>query len=124
MPLDIPDIRYEERDCYLFALVSGEEDSLEVTISYFRDVIDECERRGLEKLLIVEEFPNQLSTMDMYEAIEAISEMVSSPLKIAFVDRHADHDDLNRFGETVGVNRGLNGRVFASTEEAEAWLRS
>ena len=63
------------------------------------------------------------SHMLEFNLIKAIAEMVTFPLKIAFYDREAEHMDLNFFGETVAVNRGVDGRVFGSLEEAENWLK-
>jgi hypothetical protein len=50
--------------------------------------------------------------------------MIKQPLKIAFVDRKTDQNQLNRFGETVAVNRGVHGRLFTDVSEAEIWLLS
>jgi hypothetical protein len=118
------EIRYEEREGYLHAYISGEEDSVASALEYWRRVIAECRRRGLKALLVEESFPNQLSTMDMYTVTSAIPEMGSRGLKIAFVDKEAGHSELNMFGETVAVNRGIHGRVFPSAEKAAAWLIS
>jgi len=117
-------IRYQEHEGYLHAFISGEEDSLECSLEYWRRVIDECHRRGLKSLLVEESFPNQASTMEMYNITSALPGMGSQGLKIAFVDREADHSELNMFGETVAVNRGVFGRVFRTAEEAAAWLKS
>lgn len=35
---------------------------------------------------------------------------------------YSDHEDLLRFVETVGVNRGFNVRLFRSGDAARAWL--
>jgi hypothetical protein len=45
-------------------------------------------------------------------------------VKIAFVDRHPDHHELNLFGELVSTNRGLFCKVFRDLKEGEAWLVS
>ena len=72
--------------------------------------------------MVEEEFPNQLSTIEVYTLIEAIVEMITSPLKIAFVDRSTEQNDLNLFAETVAVNRGIIGHVFSEMTNAEKWL--
>ena len=33
-------------------------------------------------------------------------------IKVAFVDKYIEQQDLNQFGELVAVNRGINGKVF------------
>jgi hypothetical protein len=50
--------------------------------------------------------------------------MLTGPLKIAFLDRKAEHNELNLFGETVAVNREVYGRVFSDIGEAEKWFRA
>ena len=118
------EIRYKECEGYLHAFISGEEDSVASSLEYWRRVIAECRKRGLNALLVEENFPNQLSTMDVYTVTSAISEMGPRDLRIAFVDDNLEHRELNLFGETVAVNRGVSGRVFQTPEDAAAWLKS
>ena len=121
---DVAEIRFEERSDYLYAFISGKKDSLPIALEYWQRVIDECYRRGFKKLLVEEDFPNQISTMEMFAVTSAIPQMVSTYLRIAFVDRRAEHDDLNVFGETVALNRGVDCHVFAELSDAENWLKS
>ena len=61
--------------------------------------------------------------MDVFNLIVEMAKTITFPLKIAFYDREAEHLDLNLFGETVAVNRGVDGHVFADLQQAEAWLQ-
>ena len=45
-------------------------------------------------------------------------------IRVAFVDRHIEQQELNQFGETVANNRGLHSKTFINLEEAEKWLLS
>ena len=121
---EVADIRFEDREGYLYAYVSGEWDSLVISKEYFHRVIEEAYKRESKKLLIEENFPNQLSLTEIYTLTVAISKMLKTPLKIAFVDRMAEQNQLNMFGETVAVNRGVYGKVFSHIREAEEWLKS
>jgi hypothetical protein len=118
------EIRYQEHEGYLHAFISGEEDSVDSALKYWRLVIDECRKRRLKALLVEENFHNQLSIMDIFTVTSAIPKMNTRGMKIAFVDMEEEHNKLNLFGETVAVNRGVVGRVFPTTEEAVAWLKS
>jgi hypothetical protein len=118
------EIQYQECEGYLHAFIKGKKDSVAAALEYWQCVIDECKRRGFRALLVEEDFPNQLSTVDIFTITSAIPGMGSTGLKIAFVDRKAEHNELNLFGESVAVNRGVFGRVFPTLEEAAAWLRS
>ena len=115
-------IQYQNCEGYLYAFISGEQDSLESALKYWQRIINECHERRFHALLVEENFPNQISTAEMFQLTSAISEMGSRGLKIAFVDKNAAHNELNLFGETVAVNRGVSGRVCTSREEAAAWL--
>ena len=117
------EIQYQECEGYLHAFIKGKKDSVAAALEYWQCVIDECKRRGFNALLVEEAFPNQLSIMDMFTVTRAIPRMGSIGLKIAFVDRETEHSELNLFGESVAVNRGVFGRVFPTLEEAAAWLR-
>ena len=118
------DIRFENREGYLYAYVSGEWDSLVISKEYFHRVIEEAYKRESKRLLIEENFPNQLSLTEIYTLTVEISKMLKTPLKIAFVDRMAEQNQLNMFGETVAVNRGVYGRVFSEIRQAEEWLKA
>jgi hypothetical protein len=116
------EITFKDRGEYLFAEVTGEKDTLDVSLAHGRRVIDECAARDLRKVLIEEKFPNQLSAIDVYSLMTEVSRMVASRIAIAFVDREAAHEELNLFGETVATNRGATGKVFSTTEAAKRWL--
>jgi hypothetical protein len=118
------EVSFEERSGYFYAYVFGEEDTFAVSQAYWKQVINECYRRGYEKLLVEENFPNQLSPTELFTLILSILELLTKPLKIAFVDRKTEQNDLNMFAETVAVNRGILGRIFIDVPHAEEWLKS
>ena len=121
---DVMNIRFENRNHYLYAFFSGKRENLRDTIKFWQSAIDECNKQAYKKLLIEQDLPNPLSTLDTYQLIEAILKMPMSHIKVAFVDRDVEQNEMNMFGETVAVNRGGVGRVFTGLSEAEAWLIS
>jgi len=66
---EVGDIRFEDRYGYLYAFVTGEKDSLSVSLKYWQRVIDESVKRGYKRLLVEEEFHNQVSMIDMYGGV-------------------------------------------------------
>lgn len=42
--------------------------------------------------------------------------------KVAHVDMNTSDLELNRFGENVAANRGLQIRSFSNAADAEAWV--
>ena len=116
-------IHLEERDGYLYAFVSGENDSLEVSLAYWQKVVGACKQRGFDKLLVEEDFHNQVPLTDMFELCARIADMIApGGLRIAFVDRELAHQDLNEFGQTVAMNRGIRVRLFTDARTAADWL--
>lgn len=118
------EIRFEKKSDYIYVFVTGREDSVEVSLCYWKEIVEECIGLGIKAVLIEEDFPNQISATDIYGAMTEIAKMVPTGLRVAFVDRRTEQHDLNLFAETVAVNRGAVGRVFGSVESAREWLRS
>jgi hypothetical protein len=89
------------------------------------DVRVACAERGCTAILVEEDLAGPgLPMLDLYQIVEAGGESSRSLLRIAYVDVQQQARAGNaRFVETVARNRGFNLRTFATTTEAEAWLR-
>lgn len=116
-------VGYEDRDGYLFASVSGETDTVATSLAYWNEVAREAERRGHSRILVVEDFKTVAPAADVFEVASQLPQIVGR-LKVAFVDRNLEELEMNMFGETVAVNRGVYGRVFRDEEAAIRWLVS
>jgi hypothetical protein len=117
-------LEFEERAEYLYAYISGESDSLDISRRYWREIADECRRIKCGKVLIVEDLKEVVSTMDAFQISSEIPNMGFFGVRIAFVDRYIEHSSINEFGEIVATNRGLHGKVFNNLDQAEKWLLS
>ncbi len=115
-------IQYEYHEKYIVALVSGEKDSLDVSLMFWKEIFDECESRKIKKVLIIENFKNDISAIDMYILGEKLIEMAPKNMMAAFVDNQLSQLEMNKFTETVIYNRGGKGKAFANRKEAEKWL--
>lgn len=115
-------IQFEYRDKYLFALVSGEKDSLEVSLQFWKEIFDESEAKNYKRILVTENFRNNISAIDMYILGEKMVEMAPRNISAAFVDSQIQQQEMNKFTETVIYNRGGRGKIFGDIEEAEKWL--
>ncbi|HEX2394710.1 MAG TPA: hypothetical protein VHI78_05150 [Bacteroidales bacterium] len=123
MPQEKPyNIQFEYHDKYIVALVSGEKDSLEVSLMFWKEIFDECEANKIKRVLIIENFRNDISAIDMYILGEKLIEMAPKNMMAAFVDNQLQQLEMNKFTETVAYNRGGKGKAFASRKEAEKWL--
>jgi hypothetical protein len=121
-PTDLYTIEFEHRPKYLYASVSGKDDSLEITRSYWQEMLDECRKHGFDKLLVEENLEGSLSMQEVYEFASEYAQMGFREILVAFVDRYPEQRQLNRFGELVATNRGGRIRVFDSVTDAKQWL--
>lgn len=115
-------LTFERRGGYLYAYVEGEEDSYEISHDYWKEIADECKANRYKKVLIVEDIVENGSIAEAYQLCSEFPQMGYAGMKVAFVDRYAEHAEENAFGELVAVNRGINAKIFNSQDEAEAWL--
>jgi hypothetical protein len=115
-------IEFEHRPEYLYAYVSGEHDSLAISLAFWREIADECRRVQTKKLLVEEEIEEAVSMVEMYKIASEIAQIGFRNISIAFVDRFLEQRDINEFGEMVATNRGIHGKYFNDFNEAEKWL--
>ena len=118
------EIQLEDRPGYLYAFVSGPKDSVDVSIRCAEQIGKEAKKRGTRKILIEEDFPNDLSTTETFDVCSKAPSIYQLGTTIAHVDRNAEQHETNVFGGAVAYNRGLVNRTFATVEEAEKWLTS
>ena len=117
-------LTFEYRPQYLYAFVAGEKDSYEISKQYWQEIADECQISGIKKVLIEEDLVENVSMADMYQFCSEIPQLGFFGIRVAFVDRRQDQQQLNQFGETVATNRGLLSRVFSNFDDGERWLLS
>lgn len=115
-------IAFHTHEKYLEAIVSGERDSLDVSIMFWHDIFEMSEARNFKRILASENFQNDISAIDMYILGEKLCEMAPKNVFVAFVDEQLQQLEMNRFAETVAYNRGGQGKVFSNRKEAEKWL--
>ena len=116
-------LRFEQKDGYLYAFVTGPKDSLQIADEYWKRIHAKAVELESDRVLVEEDFPNQVSTAEMFQGAETIAEMFRGLAKVAHLDQRVSDMSLNRFGETVAANRGLLARVFNNRNDAEKWLK-
>jgi len=117
-------LEFDEKPDYLYAYVSSDKVSLDVSRQYWREIADQCQQTKCRKVLIVEDIKESVSTTETYQMASEIPGMDFSGIKIAFVDQYIEQHAVNEFGALVSTNRGLNIKLFNTVEEAEKWLLS
>lgn len=117
------DLVFDERDGIIHAFVTGPHDSYELARDYYTRIYEKAKFTGHKKVLVEEDFPNQISMSDMFKSAVFVQKVFVPPFQIALVDRSVNDKELNEFGELVAQNRGIHGKIFNRIEDAEEWLR-
>lgn len=112
----------EPRANYLYVHVSGETDSLEISLQFWKEIRDLSRRHNALRLLVLENFQNTLDIIDIYALNNRVSQMGFFNTRIAFVDEQEGNTESNSMAERIAAIRGLHLRIFPTVEEAENWL--
>ena len=118
------ELRFEQREHYLYAHVKGEHDSVAISTAYWTDIAQRCQEIDARRLLVVEDLAERAQVLDVYEIAAGLVALGFSRIRIAFVDLQLEELPMMLFGETVARNRGIDGRVFRDIASAAAWLES
>lgn len=109
----------ERRNGYLY-LKYSEPYLLEKFIAISKQVYNICLAENYRKVLVdVSNMPGKVRTMERFTIGVEGALLFRDKVKIAVLYRP---EEIDKFAETVGVNRGLNGRVFSDMDQALIWL--
>jgi hypothetical protein len=117
-------ILFEDRPHYLIANVRGREDSLEVSVAYWQQVLAECRRRRADRVLVVDEIDGE--PMGPAFLAQLVARMAGSGLesiRVAFVELVSAHVPLMEHGQILAMEQGFQARVFSRMDDADRWLR-
>jgi len=117
-------LRYENRPGYLFAHVTGPDDSYEITLAYWLAIAQECQRRGVKQLLVLDELTAAPATLDELDRlIDGLVGVGFEGMRVAFVEPHHERVALVEHAEMKARDLGYTARVFGEERAAEVWLR-
>jgi predicted GNAT superfamily acetyltransferase len=117
-------IVFENYPTYLYALVHGEAYGYEVLTAFLKQIADEVNARGFNQVLIEENISAGATKEDVYRVASEMPEMGFAGIRIAYVDRFLDQEEVNEFGRDVAVHNGIDVRLFNDQEMADRWLNS
>jgi hypothetical protein len=118
------ELRFTDRGDYLYAAVKGDQDSAEITLAYWREIVAECARRGVTRLLVCDDLHGEPATpQDFSRLSAALRGSGLESVRIAFHEPVSAHLRLVEHGELAFREAGFTLRVFGSEQEAELWLR-
>ena len=115
-------IVYESYPTYLYALVHGETYGYEVLTAFLKEIADECKARGFDQVLIEENISAGATKEDAYRVGSELPELGFSGIRMAYVDRFLEQEEVNEFGRDVAVHNGIDVRLFSDQEMADRWL--
>ncbi|HEY0657310.1 MAG TPA: hypothetical protein VGD05_02495 [Pyrinomonadaceae bacterium] len=113
-------IEFEDREEYLYVLVSGEQLSSEIAKQYWEEIAKERVKLKRSKVMVEKNFTQSVSMAEMYDMGVKLSDNFKRK-KIAFLDRYGN-GEVNDFGQMVAQNQGVKIKVFTNIAEAERWL--
>jgi hypothetical protein len=116
------DYVFEKNDNYMTLVISGEYDKNDF-LSYPKLILEKCENENVDKILV--DGSNlrgtNIPTMDRFFIAENIANLLRARVKLAVV---WPKEHINRFAETVAVNRGSSMIVVDTIDAAHQWLLS
>lgn len=114
---------FEDRSTYLYAEVSGPSDSFEISMAYWTAIAEQVHARGSRRLLVLERLGQYHGERDMTLMIDSIIALGFENVRVAFVDAFVEDLPIVEQGEILAMERGIEGRVFGSVQQADRWLR-
>ncbi|MEO6103525.1 MAG: hypothetical protein ABIP44_07795 [Pseudoxanthomonas sp.] len=114
-------ICFDDEPGYLRAYVFDGIDSLEVSLSMWRILTDECEATSSKQLLVVEDLHGTVEPAGIAVLVDAVSRRGMSELRVAFVELREDIQSAE-LGEILATERGMTIRAFSQESDARRWL--
>lgn len=113
---------FEEYPDYLFALVHSEEYGYEILTGFLKEIADRCKELGYKQVLIEENISASTSKEDAYRVACEMPELGYAGIRVAYVDRFSEQDEINEFGKDVAIDNGIDVRIFKDQADAHEWL--
>jgi hypothetical protein len=118
-------LQIEQRDDFLYAYYEAEKDSFDLSNALWKEISVKMKQHQLSKILVIENIKNKPnSVMEMFSIINSAVRFGFAGKTIAFVDLVEEHYALNKFGENLAFNLGVNAKLFKTKTEAETRLKS
>jgi hypothetical protein len=115
-------IVYENYPTYLYALVHGEAYGYEVLTGFLKEIADEVRARGFDRVLIEENISAGATKDVAFRVASELPQLGFTGIRIAYVDRFLEQEEVNEYGRDVAVHNGIEVRLFDDQEMANRWL--
>jgi hypothetical protein len=118
------ELHFEHRPGYLYAHVSGSQDSFVIRLGFWNEVAAEVRRTQAQCLLVLDDLQGVPPRID--ELARVIYEMKDKGLegvRIAYIEPDAAFMSLMEMAEVIARECGFLPHVFGDEEEGVRWLR-
>ena len=107
---------------YLRVRVTAQ-DNYETSLKFFKELAKACEAYKCRNILAISD-STPLETMEAYDHAEILREAgFTIKHRIAWVEKNAKAREMDKFIETVLVNRAvIQVKIFSDESEAKQWL--
>ena len=114
-------ICFDDEPDYLRAYVFDGTDSMEVSCAMWQMLAAECEAKGAERLLVLEDLMSTVEVAGIEDIVVAMEQAGMARYRCAFVELRDDIQG-NELGEIMCRERGITIRVFVQEPQARRWL--
>lgn len=117
-------LKIQNLGSYLHVIVEGDTTAKDIA-DYLAEVREKCIEFHCPNVLIEENLAGpSIGFFAVYGIVTKVCLEAASVIRhVAYVDINPEHKkEINKFAETMAVNRGMNIRLFETIREAENWL--
>ena len=105
---------------YLHVVVGGLKVTPEIALDYWKEIIDECDNKGISKILLEHNFVEMISMPEMLKIIGPVADLLEGRT-LAFLDRFG-HYETPEAGKKILRNHDVKMQLFHDLHEADKWL--
>lgn len=114
-------IDFKMRRGYLFAKVTSDSMSLDISIACATDIAKKSTECGTKNILLLRDVQGTMPDSDLFLASTHLIDLTKGK-RVAFVNPYPEIAEDLEFAVRIGTNRGAVHRLFGSVESAEKWL--
>ena len=115
------ELTFERRPGYLYALIRAADIDRPTALAYLREIAEEAERLGCDRVLLERDIPVMLPEADLFFTTHDFFEMMTGR-KVAFINPHFPIAEDMDYAVGIASSRGAHFRLCSDVAGAEQWL--
>lgn len=105
---------------FLHVIVGGLKVTPEIALSYWKEIVDSCEKHDCSKILLEHNFVEMIEMPEMLKVIGPVGDMLQGRT-FAFYDRYGNYDTPEA-GKKILRHHDVKMQIFHDLGEAQRWL--